>query len=62
MGKEQNMIGEYVTNYLESADYEALGIVRDIKTDGSLVLENPRLGRWIADPAKCKPYSALVER
>ena len=65
-GKERNMnkdfsIGSYVTNYLAHVDYDALGIVRGTKADGSLVLENPRIGRWIADPAKCKPYIPPVE-
>ncbi len=43
-------IGTYVTNF------GTLGIIREIKADGSLVLENPRVGKWIADPEKCRPY------
>ena len=54
-------IGSCVTNYLAHVDYDVLGIVRGTKADGSLVLENPRIGRWIADPAKCKPYIPHVE-
>ena len=41
-------IGTYVTNF------GILGIIREIKADGSLVLENPRIGKWIADPDKCE--------
>ena len=49
--KELHMaIGTYVTNF------GTLGIIREIKADGSLVLENPRIGKWIADPEKCRPY------
>lgn len=54
-------IGAYATNYLASVDYEALGIIRGFTAGGDLILENPRLGRWIADPAKCKPYIPPVE-
>ena len=54
-------IGTYATNYLDSVKYEALGIIRGYLDDGSLILENPRLGRWIADPAKCKTYIPPVE-
>ena len=54
-------VGTYATNYLESVNYEALGIIRGYTAGGDLILENPRLGRWIADPAKCRPYIAPVE-
>ena len=43
-------IGAYVTNF------GTVGIICEIKADGSLVLENPRIGKWVADPTKCKPY------
>ena len=49
--KERVMaIGTYVINF------ETIGIIREVRADGSLVLENPRIGRWIADPAKCEVY------
>ena len=41
-------IGTYVINF------GVLGVVREIRPDGSLVLENPRIGKWIADPEKCE--------
>ena len=53
--KELHMtIGTYVTNF------GILGIIREIKADGSLVLENVRKGKWVADPAKCEPYEIPV--
>ena len=54
-------IGSYATNYLASVDYEALGIIRGYTVGGDLILENPRLGKWVADPAKCKPYNPPIE-
>ena len=54
-------IGTYAVNYLTSVDYEAFGVIRGILSDGSLILENPRLGRWVADPAKCRPYCPPAE-
>ena len=44
-------IGTYVINF------GTLGRVIDIHEDGSLILENQRIGRWLADPQKCEPYS-----
>lgn len=41
-------IGTYVTNF------GTLGIIREVRPDGNLILENPRIGRWLADPAKCE--------
>ena len=49
-------IGTYAANYLPSVDYEALGIIKGFTAGGDLILENPRLGKWVADPAKCRAY------
>lgn len=49
------MIGKYVINF------DILGIIREVKEDGSFVLENPRMGKWVADPAKCTEYVPPVE-
>ena len=54
-------IGTYATNYLPSVDYEALGIIRGFTAGGNLILENPRLGRWVADSAKCRAYIPPAE-
>lgn len=43
-----------VGSYIVNLDYFA--VVREIKEDGSLVVENPRIGKWIADPDKCELY------
>ena len=45
-------VGMYVVNL----DYVA--VVRDVRSDGYLVLENPRIGKWIADPEKCSVHNA----
>ena len=44
-------VGMYVVNL----DYVA--VVRDVKSDGTLVLENPRIGKWIANPDNCRVYN-----
>ncbi len=31
-------------------------VVKEVRPDGLLVVENPRIGKWIADPAKCTRY------
>ena len=54
-------IGSYATDCLASVDYGALGIIRGYTVGGDLILENPRLGKWVADPAKCKPYDPPIE-
>ena len=43
-------IGTYVKNF------DILGIIREVRADGMLILENPRIGKWIADPAKCEVW------
>lgn len=45
-------VGMYVVNL----DYVA--VIRDVRSDGTLVLENPRVSKWIADPEKCRVYNA----
>lgn len=40
-------VGSYVENF------GVLCYVRSIRENGTLVVENPRIGRWIADPDKC---------
>ena len=45
-------VGMYVINM----DYVV--VIRDIRSDGSLVVENPRIGKWISDPDKCRIYNA----
>ena len=45
-------VGMYVINM----DY--LAIVREVRPDGYLVIENPRIGKWIANPDNCKVYNA----
>ena len=45
-----NVIGTTVVNF----GYVA--VVVEVKPDGSLVLENPRIGKWIADPENCELY------
>ena len=57
---ENFKIGTYVTNCLASSGYEVLGIIRGYKA-GSLILENPRIGRWLADPEKSKAYTPPIE-
>lgn len=46
----QFSIGTYVINF------GTLGRVVDLHEDGSLLLENQRIGRWLADPQKCERY------
>ena len=45
-------VGMYVINL------GYLAVVREIKVDGSLLIENPRYGKWVADPEKCRVYNA----
>ena len=37
-------------------NFGTLGMVTEVRDDGLLVLDNVRLGRWIADPAQCTLY------
>ena len=43
-------IGDYAVNF----DYFA--VVLDVDDIRGLLLENPRIGKWYADPAICTPY------
>lgn len=42
--------GDYVT----CLDY--LAIIRDVDSLRGLLLENPRIGKWYANPSYCVPY------
>jgi len=44
-------VGMYVINM----DY--LAVVREVRSDGYLVIENPRIGKWIANPDNCRVYN-----
>ena len=46
--------GDYVINF----DYFA--VVIDVDNLRGLLLENPRIGKWYADPAICTPYISPV--
>lgn len=35
---------------------DCFAVVKEVRPDGLLVVENPRIGKWIADPAKCTRY------
>lgn len=48
-------IGDYVVNF----DYFA--IVLDVDDLRGLLLENPRIGKWYANPAFCTPYIPAVK-
>ena len=48
-------IGDYVVNF----DYFA--IVLDVDDLRGLLLENPRIGKWYANPAFCTPYIPSVK-
>ena len=37
-------------------NFDVFGVVAEVRDDGLLVLDNPRIGRWIADPAQCTLY------
>lgn len=47
--------GDYVVNF----DYFA--VVLDVDDIRGLLLENPRIGKWYADPAICTPYIPPVK-
>ena len=47
--------GDYVINF----DYFAVVIYVDNLR--GLLLENPRIGKWYADPALCTPYISPVK-
>jgi len=42
--------GSYVVNL------GILGRIVAIRDDGDFILENQRLGRWVASPSKCELY------
>lgn len=37
-------------------NFDVFGVVVEVRDDGLLVLDNPRIGRWVADPAQCTLY------
>lgn len=43
-------VGDFVLNF------GRLGRVAEVRRDGLLVLSAVRIGKWIADPAKCASY------
>ena len=54
--KEVTIMTFSVGMYVVNLDYVA--VIRDVRSDGTLVLENPRVSKWIADPEKCRVYNA----
>ena len=43
--------GDYIVNL------GCVAVVVRTLIDGSLMVENPRIGKWVADPDKCEPYN-----
>lgn len=48
-------VGTYIINL------DTFAVVMEVRKDGYLVVENPRIGKWIADPNKCELYHIQKE-
>lgn len=47
-------VGDKITNTV--AGHKIFAVVKDIKVDGTLVVHNKKIGKWIADPEKCEKW------